>query len=106
MNGREPVVFFIDTGGAGSGFTAPDATYILGGIVIPPGDGPRLVTVERLALGRAVRRDAPGMAGVFPEALEDGFRFRIGGLVTYKFFQAFSLTFDFERMRILLDGPS
>ncbi|MEO3805108.1 aspartyl protease family protein [Nonomuraea sp. B1E8] len=106
VNGTGPMVFLVDTGGAGTGFTAPDATYTQAGITVPPGEGPHEVTVDRLTLGRAARRDVPGRAGVFPQMLEDAFGFGIGGLITHRFFQAYTLTFDFDRMRILLDGPS
>jgi hypothetical protein len=56
-----------------------------------------------MALGTAVRREIPGLVGAFPEWFENDFGFRIGGLPTHAFFKPYALTFDFARMRILLD---
>ncbi len=102
VNETGPLLFFIDTGGAHTGVTAPDSTFTAAGITIPPGDGPHPVVVGELRIGPTGRRDVPGTAGTFPESLVDGFGFGIGGLITHRFFTSFALTFDFDRMRVLL----
>jgi hypothetical protein len=61
------------------------------------------VTVEKVTLGSAVRHQVPGLAGAFPGWFESDFGFRIGGLPTHEFFKPYALTFDFARMRILMD---
>lgn len=61
------------------------------------------MTVGKVTLGTAVRRDLPGLVGAFPGWFENGFGFRIGGLPTHEFFKPYALTFDFARMRILMD---
>lgn len=104
VNDTDPMVFFVGTGGAGTGFTAPDATFSGAGTPIPPGTGPHPLTVDRLALGRTVRTDVPGLAGTFPAPLENALGFRIGGLITHRFFTPFGLTSDFRRMRLILSG--
>ncbi|MFI6740957.1 aspartyl protease family protein [Nonomuraea sp. NPDC050451] len=103
VNHLDRMVFFIDTGGGDIGFTAPLSTFAAAGIEIPAGEGLHPVTVPRLALGSAVRHDVSGLAGAFPEWFESDFGFRIGGLPTHQFFQPYALTFDFVRMRILMD---
>ncbi|MFC4005618.1 aspartyl protease family protein [Nonomuraea purpurea] len=103
VNDLERMVFFVDTGGGDIGFTAPLSTFAAAGIAVPPGEGFHPVTVGRVTLGSAVRREVRGLAGAFPAWFENGFGFRIGGLPTHEFFKPYALTFDFERMRVLMD---
>ncbi|SEF65867.1 Tetratricopeptide repeat-containing protein [Nonomuraea solani] len=106
VNHLDKMVFFVDTGGGDIGFTAPRATFTAAGMEVPEGDGTHPVTVERVTLGSAVRERVPGLTGAFPEWFENGFGFRIGGLPTHEFFRPYALTFDFARMRILMNTPS
>ncbi|MEV0620943.1 retropepsin-like aspartic protease [Nonomuraea sp. NPDC050404] len=106
VNHLDRMAFFVDTGGGDIGFTAPRSTFTAAGIDVPPGDGPHPVTLDRVTLGTAARRRVPGLAGAFPGWFEDGFGFRIGGLPTHEFFKPYALTFDFGRMRILMDTPA
>lgn len=103
VNDVGPMTFLVDTGGAGLGFTAPNATFAAAGIAVPPEPGFHLVNVDSLTLGDASGSNILGVTGAFPEALEMGFGFQIGGLVTHSFFTPFALTFDFDHMRFILD---
>ncbi|TDD05701.1 tetratricopeptide repeat protein [Nonomuraea deserti] len=103
VNGLDRMVFFVDTGGGDIGFTAPRSTFAAAGVAVPPGDGLHQVTVGEVTLGSATRRQVPGLIGAFPDWFESGFGFRIGGLPTHEFFKPYALTFDFGRMRILMD---
>ncbi|TDE54551.1 tetratricopeptide repeat protein [Nonomuraea mesophila] len=103
VNGLDRMVFFVDTGGGDIGFTAPRTTFDAAGITIPPGEGFHQVTVETVTLGSATRRQVPGLTGAFPGWFEHGFGFRIGGLPTHAFFKPYALTFDFARMRVLME---
>ncbi|MFI9838744.1 hypothetical protein ACIHFD_17045 [Nonomuraea sp. NPDC051941] len=105
VDGLDRMVFLVDTGGADIGFTAPRATFEAAGIPIPPGDGFHPVTVDEVTLGSVTRRRVPGLSGAFPSWFEHGFGFRIGGLPTHEFFKPYALTFDFGRMRILMNTP-
>ncbi|MET7329887.1 hypothetical protein [Nonomuraea sp. NPDC005650] len=105
VNGLERMVFLVDTGGGDIGFTAPPATFEAAGIPIPPGGGLHPVTVDEVTLGSVIRRRVPGLSGAFPDWFEHGFGFRIGGLPTHEFFKPYALTFDFGRMRILVNTP-
>ncbi|MEU7004242.1 aspartyl protease family protein [Nonomuraea sp. NPDC046570] len=102
VNDLDPMVFFVDTGGGDIGFTAPRSTFKAAKMPIPPGDGLHPVTMDKVTLGPAVRRDLPGLIGAFPQWFEDGFGFHIGGLPTHQFFKPYGLTLDFDRMRILM----
>ncbi|MBB5079097.1 tetratricopeptide repeat protein [Nonomuraea endophytica] len=103
VNGLDPMVFFVDTGGGDIGFTAPPSTFTAAGIEIPPGEGFHPVTVRELTLGSATGRDVPGLTGAFPPWFENGFGFRIGGLPTHRFFKPYAVTFDFPRGRVLME---
>jgi predicted aspartyl protease len=110
--------WFVDSGLAGAAFTAPAATLIDARIAVPDtssgftgqGGGGSVraapFRVRRLTLGGAERTDLLGIFGAFPPTLERGFGFRIGGIVSHAFLEAWSVTFDFDRMRILLDPPA
>jgi hypothetical protein len=45
----------------------------------------------------------PGFFEPFPPGLERGQGFRIGGLVSHGFFRSWRVTFDFVRMRMLIE---
>ena len=113
VNQAEPCLFFADTGLAGGGFLCPKSTIDAAGIDLTGlpsfqgmgGGGPVTVTpfvIKELSLGDAVRHDVTGMFGAFPAESEYGRGFRIGGIISHGFFRPYALTFDFERMRLLL----
>lgn len=111
VNGGAPQLFFIDTGLAGLGFTAPESTLTTAGIATAAagtgsGGGGRVAVqpfvADELSLGDAHRRQVPGVAGPFPPQLEHRFGFRIGGLISHAFFRPYAATFDLRRLRLTL----
>jgi tetratricopeptide (TPR) repeat protein len=116
VNDAGPFLFFADTGMAGGGFGCPDSTLEAAGIDLTGlpsfqgigGGGPVTVTpfkIERLALGDAVQTNVQGMAGAFPMEVTGSRGFSIGGIISHGFFRPYALTFDFEKMRLLLSTP-
>jgi hypothetical protein len=110
--------WFVDSGMAGPSFTAPASTLLAAGIPVPDtsasrtgigGGGPVRAApfqVRRLTLGGAEATNLFGIFGAFPPTLERGFGFQIDGIVSHGFLRAWSVTFDFERMRLLLAKPA
>jgi predicted aspartyl protease len=107
VNDAEPCLLFVDTGLAGGGLTCQESTVKSAGIDlngVPAregigGGGPVQVkrfTVDRLALGDAVQTNIQAFAGGLPPDAEYRHGFRIGG--------PYALTFDFEKMRLLMSG--
>lgn len=110
--------WFVDTGLAGAALTAPASTLIDARIAVPDttsgmtgqggGGSVRAAPfhVRRLTLGAAEASDLLGIFGAFPPTLERSMGFRIGGIVSHAFLRSWSVTFDFDRMQLLLDPPS
>jgi len=113
VNASPPQLFFVDTGLAGAAFTAPASTLASAGIdlgagaISGMGGGGKVsvtpFTAARLSLGAVTAQDLPGFAGAFPPSLEHRFPCRIGGLISHQFFRPYALTFDFEKMRLLIE---
>jgi predicted aspartyl protease len=113
VNTSSPMLFFIDTGLAGGGFTCPESTLRAAGIDLDEtraGEGiggggtVRVVPfkVDQLYFGRARQKDVAGLfSGAFP--LEDALGFHIGGLISHGFFRSYALTFDFGEMKLYLE---
>jgi predicted aspartyl protease len=111
VNRGDPQLFFVDTGLAGGGFTATEATIRAAGIKLGEakegmgGGGAvqvRPFTVDRLALGGAEERNVAGLFGALPPDFESRFGFTIGGIISHGFFRSYRLTFDFDLMKIFL----
>lgn len=113
VNGSRPLLFLVDTGMAGGGFTAPESTLKAAGIKLDEGlagqgigGGGKMKVVpfkvDELALGAAEEKN---IAGLFsgPLPFEDSFGFHIGGLISHAFFRPYALTFDFRAMTLTLD---
>jgi predicted aspartyl protease len=112
VNKSQPLLFFVDTGLAGGGFTCPESTLKEAGISLQEslsgegigGGGKVKVTpfvVQELALGEAKELNVQGLyTGPFP--LENAFGFRIGGLISHGFFRSYAFTLDFAGMRYFL----
>jgi predicted aspartyl protease len=112
VNGSSPMLFFVDTGLAGGGFSCPESTLRAAGIElleeqaaqgIGAGGKVRVVpfVADELTLGDAKEHKIRGMySGSFP--LEDALGFHIGGLISHGFFRRYSLTIDFTGMRYFL----
>lgn len=116
INHSGPLLWFIDTGLAGAGFTCPEATVQAAGIdltKIPSfdgtgGGGKVKVTpfgVDSLMLGPALQRGVYAFYGAFPPSLEMAYGYRIAGLLSHGFLRHYRLTMDFDRMRYVLSAP-
>lgn len=112
VNKGLPQLFFIDTGLAGGGFTATEATIKAAGIELGEakegmgGGGAvqvRPFTVERLTLGSIEEREVRGLFGALPPGFENRFGFLIGGIISHGFFRPYRLTFNFDSMQIILE---
>ncbi len=113
VNKSASMLFFVDTGLAGGGFSAPLSTIRRANVHLSDqaGTAPeghegkeRMVGFTTdLTLGEAKVRDVLGLADVFPEKLEYQFGFRIGGLVSHQFFHDYAVTFDFISMNLFLE---
>ncbi len=111
VNRGPQLLFFVDTGLAGAGFTCPPSTVKTAGIElrkdqagIGSGGGGEVAfvpfVVEELSLGELRREHVDGAAGPFPPQLEWDLGFHIGGLVSHQFFRPGALTLDFDAMRL------
>jgi len=110
--------WFVDSGLAGAAITAPTSTLIDAKIAVPDtssgmsgmGGGGSVraapFRVRHLTLGAAEASDLLGIFGAFPPTLERSLGVRVGGIISHAFLRAWSVTFDFESMRILLDKKS
>lgn len=112
VNQSPEMLFFVDTGLAGGGFTCPESTLKEAQIELMEdrateglGGGGKVKVipfiVEELSLGEAKEKNIIGVfTGAFP--LERAFGFRIGGLISHAFFRPYALTLDFGQMRLIL----
>lgn len=111
LNGGRPMLFFVDTGLAGAGFTGPQSTLRHAGVVLEPegavngvGGGGAFSAVPfdvgELSLGEVSHEHLPGVDGAFPKQIERAMGFRIGGLISHQFFRSHALTLDFAAMRL------
>ncbi len=113
VNNSQPMLFFVDTGLAGGGFSCPESTLRKAAIKLREdqadhgiGGGGKIrfipFVVDELTLGDAGEHNIQGsyVGGGFP--LEKALGFHIGGLISHGFFRPYSLTFDFVGMRYFL----
>jgi hypothetical protein len=119
VNSLEPMLFFVDTGLGGKGFTAPESVLQKAGVDVDwskagefTGGGTEKtssvdIVLRRLTLGAGIHEmveiDMPGVAihGSTP-VLDGSLGFQVGGLISHKFFQKQSLTLDFTGMRLIV----
>jgi len=111
VNRSEPMLFFVDTGLAGGGFTGTAQTVERANIKLPEessegvGGGGRVTfkraVVDEITLGDAREEDVIGFFGVTPN-LGERFGYEIGGIISHGFFRPYRLTFDFTTMNLLL----
>jgi hypothetical protein len=114
INNSNTLVFFIDTGLAGTAFTCPSSTVKKmklpvqknkkstgqgggGNYDIYPFD------IDRLCLGNVCVTDLHGRYGAFPPAIENAFGFKIDGLISHEFFLNKMLTLDFSTMQCMIN---
>jgi len=101
-------LFLVDTGIAGTTFSAPISTLQDAGIPVPTPQAPAKSRVgipptapfpiTRLSFGNLTQTKIEGRYGQFPAALEKGLGVHIGGIVSHGFFAPYAVTFDFVRM--------
>jgi hypothetical protein len=118
VNHQGPTLFFVDTGLAGNGFTAPEPVLQAAGITVDwtksaesPGGGGTMkgtgFTVDRLTLGtganEVVENNVPGVAieNSVP-ILGEQLGFHVDGLISHQFFRRYALTLDFTGMRLIV----
>jgi len=118
VNNLDPMLFFVDTGLAGAGFTAPEPVLQEAGISVDWTEAQDAIggggvfqevdiVIDRLTLGtgenEVVENDVLGKASEqSPSILGDRLGFYIGGLISHQFFHNYALTFDFIGMRLFL----
>ncbi len=116
VNNGRPLLFFVDTGLAGSGFTCPESTIREAGIKLPEkpagegiGGGGKVQVfpfiVDELSFGGIRVTNVRGLYSG-PLTIEDAFGFHIGGLISHGFLRPYAVTFDFGAMRIILEEPA
>jgi tetratricopeptide (TPR) repeat protein len=116
VNNSKPLLFFVDTGLAGGGFTCPKSTIEEAGIELlhehattGMGGGGEVqiipFIVDELSLGDVVEKNIQGIyAG--GKTLGEMAGFHIGGIISHAFFRNYALTFDFTKMRLILQKKS
>lgn len=113
INHSGPLLWFVDTGLAGAGFTCPEATVKAAGVDLSKlpsfdgmGGGGRVsvtpFSIDSLMLGPTIQRGVTAFFGPFPASLEMGQGYRIAGLLSHGFLRHYRLTMDFDRMRYVL----
>ena len=118
VNNLDPKLFFVDTGLAGAGFTAPVSVLEEAGVSVDwtkaqdaiGGGGVYQqvdIVIDRLTLGtgenEVVESHVPGKASEHPPSvLGDTLGFHLCGLVSHQFFRYHALTFDFNGMRLIM----
>jgi hypothetical protein len=112
VNKSQPMLFFVDTGLAGGGFTCPESTLKESGIQLQKslatqgiGGGGKVMVVpfvaDELSLGDTKENNVNGLyLEAFP--LENAFGFHIGGIISHGFFRSYALSLDFVGMKYFL----
>jgi predicted aspartyl protease len=113
VNKSEPMLFFVDTGLAGGGFTCPESTVRKAGIKLQEdkasegiGGGGRVraipFMVNELTLGDAKEHNIRGIFASNTRGLGKVVGFQVGGVISHGFFRSYAVTFDFAGMRFCL----
>lgn len=117
VNRLGPMLFWVDTGLADKGFIPSAAVLREAGIVVDwskahegVGGGGKVkeasIVLEQLTLGEGpneiVEHNVPGVVMEQQPVLGDQFGFEISGIISHQFFRNYSLTFDFQHMRMIL----
>jgi predicted aspartyl protease len=111
VNKSEPMLFFVDTGLVGGGFTCPESTVRKAGIKLQEdkareglGGGGKFrsipFVVGQLTLGDAKEHNIQG--SYMGQRKKSPFGFHSGGLISHEFFRPYAVTFDFVGMRFFL----
>ena len=116
LAGGPEEMFFVDTGLAGSAFTAPASTFASAGIPLPAAQNAPIpnaigqsaavpIAIDSLSLGALRRDNLSALYGPFPPSLESSTGVHIGGIVSHEFFRPYAITFDFARMKLVVRKP-
>jgi len=113
VNTSKPVLFFVDTGLAGGGFTGTDWLVQEANIQLSEesfegmGGGGKVMVktavVDEITLGDAKETEVMGIFGAVPPDFGKKFGLRIGGIISHGFFRPYKLTFDFTTMNLFLE---
>ena len=113
VNKSKPMLFFVDTGLAGGGFTGTDRTVQEANIKLSEesfegigGGGKvtvRTAVVDEITLGDAKEKKVMGIFGAMPPSFAEKFGLKIGGIISHGFFRPYKLTFDFTTMNLFLE---
>jgi len=106
-------LFLIDTGLAGAAFTGPKSITDEAGIKVSMenaqmgegGAGKVQMSpykIPMLSLGPVVEKDLDGVYGAFPDVFENSLGFHLCGIISHQFFRPYAVTFDFEKMQVIL----
>jgi len=115
LNGRDGLLFHVDSGLAGeAAFGAPRQTLAYAGIPVPEvevrentvgGGGGGFATgtfeIAELGLGRLTRRDLVGSYGALPPDSYWRLGFIVDGLISHNFLREHAWTFDFDGMKMV-----
>lgn len=111
VNHSREMLFFVDTGLAGMSFTCPKKTLSESGCVLKKdkagyglGGGGKMrllpFDIGSLRLGSLRMENLHGTYGAFPQQMEYGFGFHIGGSISHEFFRSRTVIFDFTGMKL------
>jgi hypothetical protein len=113
VNGSRPLMFFVDTGLAGGGFTGTDWLVHEANIQLSEdsfegiGGGGKVMVkpavLKEVTLGDAKEKEVTGLFGAMPPDFGEKFGFRIAGIISHGFFRPYKLTFDFTTMNLILE---
>lgn len=113
IHGGDSSLFFLDTGLAGPGFTAPSSTLeaakvqFLGNAMEGEGGGGTVKVypfiASEISFAGITAKNVVGVSGAFPPSLEYAFKFRIAGLISHSFFKGKKLSFDFTTMNLVIE---
>lgn len=113
VNQAEPCLLLLDTGMAGGGFGCTEETLKAAnieltaeaGIGMGGGGAVRItpITVRELSLGQYRQHNVRGFYGGFPKISENGWGFKVGGIVSHGFLRRAAITLDFVNMRFLVE---
>lgn len=121
VNGLEPMLFLVDTGLADAGFLSSKSILQRAGATIDwskarvgAGGGGEAkaveIIVDEVAIGgesgKITKQNVRGVVLEKPLPMFEGqLGFKVGGLVSHQFFRDWALTFDFTKMRMILQKP-
>jgi len=113
VNQSKPLLFFVDTGMAGGGFSCSETTRLEANINLSDspqgtgigGGGPIKLSravLDEITLGEAKEKNIVGLFPPMPPSSDYRLGFRMGGIISHAFFRPYRLIIDFTNMNLLL----